>query len=161
MSFFPLFFDLEGRKILFIGAGKIAHRRIRGLYEAGAEITVIAPEITGEVAELSLIEEDVSSQVHIIQDTYENVKNDIRLIDYFLVCAATGNALLDREIVQDAKDAGVLANAASDKELCDFYFPGIVKDENLIIGVSSGGMNHDKVASACRYMREHLSEMEE
>ena len=45
--YFPLFIDLEGKKIAVVGAGKIASRRIRTLLEFGAELTVLAPEAGG------------------------------------------------------------------------------------------------------------------
>ena len=47
--YFPLFIDLEGKKIAVVGAGKIASRRIRTLLEFGAELTVLAPEASEEV----------------------------------------------------------------------------------------------------------------
>ena len=45
MAYFPLFVNLEGRRVLVVGGGKIAARRIRTLLEFGCEITVVAPEV--------------------------------------------------------------------------------------------------------------------
>lgn len=51
--YFPLFIDLEKKKITVIGAGTIASRRIRTLLNFGAQITVLAPEASEEVRKLA------------------------------------------------------------------------------------------------------------
>ena len=52
MAYFPLFVNLEGRRVLVVGGGKIAARRIRTLLEFGCEITVVAPEVGEELLEM-------------------------------------------------------------------------------------------------------------
>ena len=52
MAYFPLFVNLEGRRVLVVGGGKIAARRIRTLLEFGCEITVVAPEVGEELREM-------------------------------------------------------------------------------------------------------------
>ena len=51
--YFPLFIDLEGKKITVVGAGAVASRRICTLLEFGARITVLAPEASEKVKSLS------------------------------------------------------------------------------------------------------------
>ena len=54
----------------------------------------------------------------------------------------------------DFKIAGIIVNDASNYKNCDFYFPGIVTEEEMVIGVTSSGSNHKlarRVASAIRY----------
>ena len=45
-SHFPLFFDLRGKRIVFVGGGQIAERRVRVLAGFAGEKTVIAPALT-------------------------------------------------------------------------------------------------------------------
>ncbi len=52
MRYMPLFFDVTGREILIIGGGRVALRRARQFSEAGARLTVIAPEILSEFSSL-------------------------------------------------------------------------------------------------------------
>ena len=47
-------------------------------------------------------------------------------------------------------------NVASDKEKCDFYFPGIVKVGDLVVGVTAQGRDHRKAAEAVEKIRELL-----
>ena len=52
MKYMPLFFDVTGREVLIIGGGKVALRRARQFSEAGARLTVVAPDILTEFKEL-------------------------------------------------------------------------------------------------------------
>src|ERR1051326_4859670 len=44
MKHYPIFLDLKDRPVLVVGAGRVALRKTRGLLEAGARVTVCAPE---------------------------------------------------------------------------------------------------------------------
>jgi uroporphyrin-III C-methyltransferase / precorrin-2 dehydrogenase / sirohydrochlorin ferrochelatase len=45
MRYFPLFADLRGRRVLVVGGGEVAERKVRLLVEAGADVHVVAPEL--------------------------------------------------------------------------------------------------------------------
>ena len=47
---YPLFLDLVGQKVVVIGAGQVAERKIRLLLAAEADITVISPQATDPFA---------------------------------------------------------------------------------------------------------------
>jgi 3'-phosphoadenosine 5'-phosphosulfate sulfotransferase (PAPS reductase)/FAD synthetase len=46
MRYFPLFADLHGRRVLVVGGGDVAERKVRLLLEAGAHVSIVAPELT-------------------------------------------------------------------------------------------------------------------
>jgi len=48
-SFYPILVDLQGKKALVVGGGKVAQRKIESLLECGASVHVIARELTAEV----------------------------------------------------------------------------------------------------------------
>jgi uroporphyrin-III C-methyltransferase/precorrin-2 dehydrogenase/sirohydrochlorin ferrochelatase len=54
MSLFPLFLKLAGRKVLVVGGGPVATAKVAALREAGAEVVVVAPEVTAEIRALAL-----------------------------------------------------------------------------------------------------------
>ncbi len=52
MEFLPLFHNLRGSRVLVVGGGEIALRKSRLIFEAGAVIRVVAPEIESQLREL-------------------------------------------------------------------------------------------------------------
>ncbi|MGN0292787.1 MAG: bifunctional precorrin-2 dehydrogenase/sirohydrochlorin ferrochelatase [Lachnospiraceae bacterium] len=149
-GYFPMFFDIKGRKILIVGAGNIALRRVDTLLSFGACLTVVAPECResirqyGENGHLTLLRQKYTSEL--VTD------------DYFMVIAATDNTSLNREICQEGKRQGIFVNNASDKSQCDFYFPAIVRQGDVIAGVCAGGKNHGLVRRVAAGMRTWLKQ---
>ena len=133
---FPMFVDLREKKSVVIGAGKIATRRIQTLTQFCENITVIAPEATEAVHALAADE-----QITWLTKAYE--RDDLYGAD--LVLAATDDPKLNDEIHSVCKCLGILVNVCSDQRKCDFQFPGIVKDEEVVIGINAAGTDHHKV----------------
>lgn len=135
-EYFPLFIDLSEKKILVVGAGKIAIRRVRTLCSFTQDILVIAPEIHGAIREY-----ERSGKICCMQKRFE----DTDLAGRDLVLAVTDDPEVNVHIWEQCKRQGILVNVADQKELCDFYFPGIVRKEGAVIGISSSGKNPGKV----------------
>ena len=53
MGYFPIFLEMKGRRVLVIGGGAVAERKIAGLLEAGAAVTVISPDVTERISRWS------------------------------------------------------------------------------------------------------------
>ena len=66
--------------------------------------------------------------------------------DCELVIAATDDSQVNRQIALFCREQQILVNHAGDKGLCDFYFPGIAREGNLVAGVTASGKDH-KMAS--------------
>lgn len=60
----------------------------------------------------------------------------------YLVLAATDSRNVNQAVYRECKDKGILVNVCSDRKLCDFYFPGIVQGEDLVVGVTANGKDH-------------------
>ena len=144
--YFPLFVDLSGKDILFVGGGSIAARRIGVLQPFAEEITVVAPEADGSILELT-----ESGFVNWIMREFD--VGDLEGRD--IVFAATDDKELNAEIAAKCREKGILVNVSSDKELCDFYFPGIVRQGETVIGVNASGQDHKKA----RRVRERIEEI--
>lgn len=153
--YFPLFIDLTGKKIMFVGFGNVTMRRIRTLLPFSPDILVITREICGELKEEAgkLIE---SGQIRCSLKVFE--ENDLKCHPD-IVIAATEDAALNAHIGKLAKQKGALVNVASDAALCDFYFPAVASAENITVGVTGNGNNHQKVAKVTEEIRHLLRNM--
>jgi precorrin-2 dehydrogenase/sirohydrochlorin ferrochelatase len=123
---YPIFLNLKDRPVLVVGAGKIALRKTQGLLEAGARVTVVAPEAA---------EEFESLPVELVRRRFRATD----LEDVMLVFAATDDRQTNHRIAIAAKGKGILANIADSADECDFLVPARVHRENVQIAVSTGG----------------------
>ena len=78
------------------------------------------------------------------------------MVLFSLVLAATGDTGADGEIRRLCSERGILANIASDKDQCDFYFPGVARKGPLVAGVTAGGTDHKKARELTEKIRELL-----
>lgn len=144
---YPIFLKLRNRRIVIIGAGQIAARRIQTLLEFEADITVLAPTICEEISSLS-------DRINILQKEYE--ENDIQ--DAFLVVAVTNSRQINQKIYEDAKKHNIMVNIADNKEQSDFYFPAVFQDEHILGGIiSRNGENHGLVKEKAKIIRNFLA----
>ena len=134
-SHFPLFFDLRGKKVVFIGGGAIAERRVRVLAEFAGELTAAAPEFTEGLETLA-----AGGALTLVRKTYD--ASD--LAGAALVFACTDRTEGNEAVVRDARAAGIPVNDCENRELCDFYFPGVVTEGDVVVGMTASGKDHKK-----------------
>jgi siroheme synthase-like protein len=118
--------DLEGRSVLVVGAGRIAHEKASGLLDCGAVVTVVAPEVAPEVEALD---------VELLRRRYRSSDLD----DRFLVVAATAGTALNRRVFADAEARALLCNVVDVPELCSFILPALHREDPITVAVSTGG----------------------
>ena len=129
---FPLFINLENKKILVIGGGKVAAKKIEKILEYGADITVVTENV---------VEEKLLKLENVKIENNQKIENDKAKIEklvkgYFLVIAATDNEELN---VCDSN--GMLINNVSSKIKMNAMFGGIVKNSEFQIAISTSGKN--------------------
>ena len=129
-QFFPMFVDLSEDHILVVGGGTVALRKTRTLAKFCRHITVTAPVIRPEFAKLE-------SEGAVVCNRRSYCENDLDGVRIAVV--ATNDAGLNREIAEQCSRRGILKNVASDRTLCDFYFPSVIEQDGIVIGIGSGG----------------------
>ena len=144
MSYYPIFIELEGKKILVIGGGRVAQRKIETFLEFGAFIDVISRKLTKKLK--TLVE---SGRIRHIGIEY----NEIYLKDAFIIIIATDDKKLNHEISRSARKSGVLTNTVDQPSDCDFIVPSIVRKGELLIAVSTSG----KSPALAKKIRKELS----
>lgn len=147
--YFPMFIDLTGKKAVVVGAGTIAKRRIRSLAEFTDRLVVIAPEVNRELKQM-----EEEGKITILRKYYE--REDI--FDASLVIAATNDNKMNQEIYSACKCLGIPVNVCADKTRCDFYFPGIVSNDDFVVGISTSGRDHKKSREVSEKIQKVLDE---
>ena len=130
MAKYPIFLELNGRRVVLIGAGAVAVRKARSLLAAGARLVVVAERINDVLTDLC-----ADTGTELIRSKYSK--------DYLagavLVIAATNNLQLNRQIYEDCQELEILCNVVDQPELCDFYVPAVVKRGDLQIAIGTEG----------------------
>ena len=128
MKHYPIFLNLQVRAVLVVGAGKVALRKTRGLLEAGAQVTVVAPRTDPEFKMLP---------VRMIRRRFR--PSDLN--GAALVFAATDDREVNRKIGIAARRRGIWANIADSAEECVFIVPARLERGGIQIAISTGGRN--------------------
>ncbi len=145
--YFPMFIDLTDKKVIVVGAGTIAKRRIRSLLSFTNHLVVIAPEVNKELKDL-----ENQGLLKILRKKYD--REDVYGAD--LVIAATNDAQTNNDIYSVCKCMGIPVNVCSDKRKCDFYFPGIALKDQVVVGVTASGSDHKKARWVIEQIRKIL-----
>ena len=130
MGYFPLYLNLETKKILLIGGGNIAYEKLKKLLQFTKNINLLAKEFNEDI----LLEIKKHSLKYLKK---EYKKGDIDGFD--IVIVAIDDILLQEEIFKESRDKKILVNCVDNINFCDFIFPSIIKEEDLIISISTSG----------------------
>ncbi len=131
-SLFPMFVKLEGRECLVVGAGKVGEPKIAGLLETGARIRVVALQASPLVREWA---REGKIELNVRAFSVDD------LTGAFLAIVATNSHTLNERIYREAQRLGVLCNVVDVPDLCDFYYPAVVRRGDLQIAVSTAGQS--------------------
>jgi siroheme synthase (precorrin-2 oxidase/ferrochelatase) len=140
-TYFPVFMDVSQKKFLVIGGGHIALRRVRKLLPFHCKIDILAPELCDELRKLA---EDVPETISVSRDVYrEGVCENA---DFVL--AVTNDRRVNHAIYEECRKYGKPVSIADRTEESDFFFPALIMEDDLVIGVTSRDNNHKKVKRA-------------
>ena len=139
MDFLPLFHNLNGKRVIVIGGGEIALRKVRLVAEASALITIVAKEYCADLVDIR--DSNAKKGIHnleLITAPYQqqHIEN---YPDAVLVIAATNDPELNREVSKHAQQAHMLSNVVDDPGYSTVIFPSIVDRSPIQIAISSGG----------------------
>ena len=128
MSYFPVMIQLEKEPVLVVGGGKTALRKVEILLAFGAAVDVVAPRLQPELQEMPVGLQERPFQPADLEGKF-----------WRLVVAATDDRAVNRAVSEGCQALGIPVNVVDDPELCTFIFPAIVKQQDVVCAVSSGG----------------------
>ncbi|MFQ1779610.1 siroheme synthase CysG [Aeromonas veronii] len=146
MDYLPIFCRLDNKPVLLVGGGEVAERKARLLLDAGAQLTVVAPELDPELAELA-----ANGSIEWLAGEFAPAQ----LAGKWLVVAATDRREVNALVYQSANQARIFANVVDDPKRSSFIMPSIIDRSPLMVAISSGG----KAPVLARLLREKLEAM--
>jgi len=132
MQYLPVCLQLQGTPVVLVGGGTVGTRKARLLLRAGANLTVVCPQISPE------LEQSLAQHGGIWQQS-EYAETDLH--GKKLVIAATPSREVNQRVHDDAIALSLPVNVVDDPELCTFIFPAIIDRDPIIIAVSSSGQS--------------------
>jgi uroporphyrin-III C-methyltransferase/precorrin-2 dehydrogenase/sirohydrochlorin ferrochelatase len=132
MQYLPVCLQLQGTPVVLVGGGTVGTRKARLLLRAGANLTVVSPQINPE------LEQSLAQHGGIWQQS-EYAETDLH--GKKLVIAATPRREVNQRVHDDAIALSLPVNVVDDPELCTFIFPAIIDRDPIIIAVSSSGQS--------------------
>lgn len=134
---------LARRRAVVVGGGCVAARKVEGLLETGAQVTVVSPALAPELEALA-----EAGLVAVVRRSYR--EGD--LAGAFLVVAATDDPAVNRAVGREAEGLGCLVNVVDDPEHSNFITPAVVRRGEVVVSISTGGSS----PALARRLRERL-----
>lgn len=138
---------MTGRKIVIVGAGKVALQKVKPLLLEEVQICIVAPEIHPGLWQCQ--EQNNCAKIEIRQKAYE--ANDLSEADFVFIC--TNDHKINQQVLQDIQPQQ-LVNDCTNPKNSDFYNMAIVQQAEVVIAVSSQGKNPKKT----KYLKEKLAQ---
>jgi len=142
-NLFPLMMKLEEQRVVVVGGGTIAERKVQSLLECGAAITIVSPRLKGSLNQLA-------AEGHLIHHARTYQPGD--LTGAVLAIVAINNKEAGKTIAEDAKRANIPVNVVDRPELCTFIVPAVLRRGHLTMAVSTGGAS----PAWARHIKRHL-----
>ena len=130
MNYFPVFFDLTGQRVLIVGGGEVALRKIMLLERTGALITVVAPAIAPELMALA-----AAGKLKLAMREFEPADLDAAR----LVIVATSRRAVNRWIAKLSEARNIPVNVVDDRDASRFIVPAIIDRDPVLVAISTGG----------------------
>ena len=125
MRYFPIFFDLQDRKVIVVGGGEEALRKVRLLLKTPAKIAIIAPALHEELKANQRVE-----------------WLSTRFAGYLLEGAAlvySADPELNARVSKEAQARGIPVNAVDEADISTFIVPSIVDRDPVVIAIGTEG----------------------
>ncbi|MBF0551789.1 MAG: bifunctional precorrin-2 dehydrogenase/sirohydrochlorin ferrochelatase [Deltaproteobacteria bacterium] len=149
MKYYPMFLDLKGRRCLVVGGGQVAQRKVITLVECGAEVILIAPEVTDVLKDYVTGGRITHRIGNFTPSSLENT---------FMVIGATNDPTMNSRIAKEAAARGILHNIVDQPEDCSFILPSILARGDLTLAVSTAGRSPALAKKIRRQLEDQIGE---
>src|ERR1700734_2944714 len=130
VNYFPVFFDLAGQKVLVVGGGEVALRKVSLLERTGASISVVAPQVLPALMERAAAGRPGGAVGNLARGVLGGPR---------LVIVATSRRAVNRWIAKLSEARNIPVNVVDDREASRFIVPAIIDRDPVLVAVSTGG----------------------
>ena len=130
MPLFPAFIDLSRKRVLVVGGGRVATRKVKNLIRFTKNIKVVAPKVREELM-------DIMRKEGLELRRRRFRASDLKDVD--MVIVAVDKISLQERIFRMCERKGILCNSVDSPQLCNFIFPSLVVRGDVTVGISTGG----------------------
>jgi uroporphyrin-III C-methyltransferase / precorrin-2 dehydrogenase / sirohydrochlorin ferrochelatase len=130
MQYFPAFFDLTAQKVLIVGGGEVALRKLALLTRSGAKVTVVAPQMLPEFSEQAAVGKITAVSREFVPGDLDGAR---------LVIVATARRAVNRWIAALSEARGIPVNVVDDREASRFIVPALIDRDPVLVAISTGG----------------------
>lgn len=145
---YPIMYKIKGKRVVVIGGGQVASRKVKDLTHAGAHVVVIAPDIHPELNEFAC----ANPSITIIKREYQNGD----CAGAALVFSATNNSEVNHKVFEEASALNIPINAVDDPDNSSFYVPSFFTRGQLLVAVSTGGASPAMAAKVRRLIEQSI-----
>ena len=131
MSDFPIALHGERLTAVVIGGGSVGTRKALALVDAGAQVRVVSPKVTSDLAEA-----ERAHRLSIVRESYSAGQLDKAI----LVIAATDSREVNAQVAADAGSRGKLVNITDFPDEGNFHTMALHRSGDVTIAVSAGGV---------------------
>ena len=124
-ALYPAFLKLEGRPVVVVGGGPVAAGKLGGLLEAGARVTVVAPEVRPELERPG---------VRVERRAFRPAD-----LDHKFLAVAAATPAVNQEVARAAEERAVFVNAVDDVANASVYLGGVFRRGGVTFAVSTDG----------------------
>ena len=130
-SFYPIHINIDDKKCLVVGGGRVAERKVSVLVRYGGKVVVVSPTTTKKIKTLSKNKKII---------WHKRIYRFSDLNKAFLVFCATNSEKINSEISKEAKKRGIIVNVVDSPEDCDFISPSLIERGHLKVSISTEGL---------------------
>jgi len=139
---YPIYVDLADRRVLVVGGGKVAERKVASLIEAKAQVIVVSPDATAAIRS--------NAQIRWHPRQYRRGE----VASYSLAFASTDDRAVNAQVAKDGEAANVFVNSADDPPNCSFILPAVAKHGDFQIAISTNGRS----PAMAKWLRQELEQ---
>ncbi len=143
----PVNLLVRGRRVVVVGGGRVAARKIGPLLELGANVEVIAPRVGADVRGWA----DTGRLV-----LHERAFRPGDVAGAALVFTATDVAAVNAAVFAAADAAGIFVNSADDPANCSFTLMSVIRRADLVVTVGTGGRSPALAAHVRRQLEAEI-----